>query len=664
MGRLHTACMRCKKQKIKCSGHRPTCRNCERAGLECQYPRRNQKVTLMQSQLDSIESHIKNLESQLHAYKAQETAIKPSNTVTETRDAYIENLETELLQYKAREQLPPNNDEFAQGPGPHKDNSQEPETKRQGTEHIEDGEQAQAGAPDADDDVITFSPSTISKSGYYGAASGNKFDSELKTFLSGMTSSSRNRPQERHYFKDPTLESPFAGVIMLPDKNYAVSLVEKVVKFIGHEYYLFDPDKFRHEIDQAYENPKRMKPLWLCHFLITLALGEQYLNESPNNDPIGMRFYVAAMRFYKSSYEEPTLEFVQVLLLLGFYLQGLNNTNAAFSFYGLATRSSLIQGLHRHVPNLAPEETEKRKRLWWTVFVMDTIWCANLGQPVHVSVEDTDVDFVEENIYDLRDGFNCELLGYNAKLAIILCSVMRDVYRPIKGSTTPSIKIKKMLDSLKLIEEYQQRLPSRIKYDLMISDDRSTANLYLRLNQNIIIITRPLLLSLFKGLIKPTRTTKRVITACRNAAKQNIDILVNLRNNEWLSTFGYWDAQFCFASLLVLIICSFSGYHCSEVARGRDLHKHMKEAGNFTACDNEIRLIELDELLSKVSMMHLQDSDTDSLRSPASQTDVAPNSDTSQPSDDEYSAFRSNVSPNTWDILTMNLEFWGSSNPL
>lgn len=545
----------------------PACNNCLNSNKECKYPQREKKITLLESQLNKLKDRIIFLEKKLEEANNKQKYLYESTSSNK-------NIEAEKTNYFIE------NDNIIK------------------TVH--------------DEKNITFSLNHISglNNSYFGISSGQVFDSELKSHLfeisqdNDKTSSDSLSPipQRRHFFKDPSLDSSFSGIIMLPDKDYALLLVDKVIKFLSHEYYLFDTNTFYKEIDEAYEKLKDKKPLWLCYFLMTLAVGEQYLNQSKTNEIPGMKFYIAAMRLYKSMYEEPTLEFVQTLILIAFYLQGLNSANAAFSFYGLAIRSALIQGLHRNIPFLSPIEKEKRKRLWWTIFIMDSIWCSNLGHPIHVQIDDIDVDFPEENFVDLNDGFNIELLGYSVKLARILISVMKDVYSPIKGSNC--IKLTKVLNSVEELDKLQNIISSTVKNNLIVSDNRSTANLYLRLNQYIIVTTRPLLLSLFKGKVQPTDSIKRVVSRCVNAAILSIDILTNLKNNDWLSAFGFWDAQYCFSSIIILIICRFSGKEYPQIDIGRKINTFMKDAGNFTAIDNEQKLIELDVLLSKIFLMY------------------------------------------------------------
>lgn len=596
IGRAHLACLRCRSQKSKCSGDKPVCQNCLASNKECIYPQRDKKVTLLESQFNELKNRIKFLEKKLEEQNLlidrQESIEKELKSISdEDEDVLVNEIKAVDMNSTDPSVASTNKIEI-------KKSSSYNDRKVIDNEAIDHSD---------DEAIIPFhSKSSGNTSVYFGSSSGQVFDSELKSHLFEITQnndkslSPYSSPlcQRRHFFKDPTLDSSFSGIVMLPDKAYALQLVDKVIKFLSHEYYLFNAKDFYKQIDEAYEKLKDKKPLWICYFLITLAVGEQYINHSPDDKIPGMGFYIAAMRLYKSSYEEPTLEFVQTLLLIAFYLQGLNSANAAFSFYGLAMRSALIQGLHRNMPFLSDIEREKRKRLWWTVFIMDNIWCSNLGHPTHVQIEDVDVEFPNENIVSLNDNFNIELMGYNVQLATILGSVMKDVYSPNNGST--SIKVKKVLECVEQFDELQNILPSRIKNNLLIADDRSTANLYLRLNQYIIVTTRPLLLSLFKGYVQPTDSIKKVVSRCVNASISSIDILNNLKNNDWLSAFGFWDAQFCFSALIILTICSFAGNVYSQTSRGRLINKYMKDAGNFTALDNEHRLIELDELLSKI----------------------------------------------------------------
>lgn len=566
----------------------------------------------------------------------------------------------------------------------------------------------------------------MNENNYFGTATCQVFDSSLNSFLFKFTNTELNEnhsnESSRFFLVDPNANRPFSGLLMLPDKEYAIFLVKKVIDFLGREYFFIHPEEFFTKLDETYDSLVDRDPVWICYLLVVLAIGEQYLNESSDGDTPGMRFFSSALQIFRNYYEQPTLELIQTLLLLAFYQQGLNRTNTAFSFYGLALRNSLMMGLHRRPtdPNMSPVEKEKRKRVWWTAFLMDSVWSAKLGQPIHVSISDTDVDLPNTNPLNLGDEFDSELLENNVKLGVILYNIMRKVYR---NNVRKGINLKSIIECLDELDAYQRALPARIKNSLFKSNNRSAANLYLRLNQAVIITTRPLVLSIFKGSYADNAITRRVIQKCTIAAKTSIDILVNLKNNDWFSTFGFWDAQYCFSSLLILIMSSLSGYKFPQIEFGRKINSFMKDAGNFTALENDMRLKELDMLLEKVREQKIKmqqsnyqqdDKTPESLamqetnkekRSPISAlmseisnnfstdsgsiikqepTDLAglsyqttqsnlatlsltPEHDLhASPANDNgifnSNLFKNDLSPDTWNSLVQNLQFWDSSS--
>lgn len=526
---------------------------------ECRYPAREKRIVLLDSQFQRIQARVKYLEAELRKAKEIRTNDDPTGS----------NIKTEFQNESLDEAI--EDEDYEEYIDPFDEHGQE--------------------------------------NNYFGTATCQMFDSSLNAFLFKFTNTEDNANHEqsytnqtsRYFLKDSSADKPFSGVLMLPDKEYSILLIQKVINFLGHEYFFINPDEFLQKVDETYENFLDRDPTWLCYLLLVLAVGEQFLNESSDGDAPGMRFFMSALLIFRNYYENPSLELVQTLLLFAFYQQGLNRTNAAFSFYGLALRNALTMGLHRKTvdSNISSVEREKRKRVWWTVFVMDSIWSAKISQPVHVQIEDTEVDLPNVDFLNLGDDFDPELLTYNVKLGVILSKIMRKIYRP--STTSKGINLKSILECLDDLDYYQNSLPSRIKNSLFMSHNRSVANLYLRLNQAVIITTRPLVLSIFKGIYDENAITKRVVKKCTIAAKTTIDMLINLKNNGWFSTFGFWDAQYCFSSLLILIMSSLSGHHFPQIEIGRKINGYMKAAGNFTAMENDMRLNELDYFLKKVN---------------------------------------------------------------
>lgn len=401
----------------------------------------------------------------------------------------------------------------------------------------------------------------------------------------------------RYYYVDPTENNHILGVLSLPHKQYAIYLVEKVINFIGQEYYLFDAPKFLKEIEENYDvKLKTDNPTWMCYFCITLAVGEQYSNESLSVEVPGINYFNMAMKLFRSNVENPTFEYIQTLLLIAFYHQGLNRSNTAFFNYGLAIRSALIMGLHKKIKTLPAVEMEKRRRLWWTCYIMDSIWCAKLCQPIHVDSNDINIDINE--IVKLDDNFQSDVLYYNSELAVIIGYVMKTMYNSTVRKTLADL-----LKCLKKLDDFQQNLLPKNYKDLILSGSgRRIANLYLRLNQTVIITLRPLVLLLFSGEqqieIENTAEVNHAIKKCVSAACSNINILYHLRKIGMFSNFGFWDARYLFSSLLILYMTGDS--YIELIKLGRELNKKMSDSGNFTAIENEIRFNELDSLFHKI----------------------------------------------------------------
>ena len=70
--------------------------------------------------------------------------------------------------------------------------------------------------------------------------------------------------------------------------------------------------------------------------------------------------------------DEDCLEFVQLSVLLGSYWLYWGRPRSSFSLLGAATKSAQAMELHRDLDHrLSSEDTEERKRVWWTIYTWD-----------------------------------------------------------------------------------------------------------------------------------------------------------------------------------------------------------------------------------------------------------------------------------------------------
>ncbi|BGP46905.1 hypothetical protein JCM10450v2_002756 [Rhodotorula kratochvilovae] len=106
--------------------------------------------------------------------------------------------------------------------------------------------------------------------------------------------------------------------------------------------------------------------------------------QDPNEmTPRAVKLYHAAQRQLAQVPPFPArLSLVRIHLASTHFLLGLSRFQTAYLSFSTAGRLALMLGLHRNDPSLPPPEREKRRRVFWSSFMMDRYISAVLGLPV------------------------------------------------------------------------------------------------------------------------------------------------------------------------------------------------------------------------------------------------------------------------------------------
>lgn len=423
----------------------------------------------------------------------------------------------------------------------------------------------------------------------------------------------------------------------LPDKSYCLILIEKVYYSYNQEFYLIDKNEIQplinnvHELSLQISNPNYIPSITqisLCYFFILIAFGEQLLNvnttdtDNENKYP-GLEYYQYAEHLFRLTRPNMCITFIQCGLLLGLYSANLARYNTVYNFFGIATRSAVCQGYHRNkeildISNKSSLEIhnlkiihEKMKRLWWTIFVIDTTWST---KSVHLQYTDTDVNLPCEDIYPLDDdettnnegiieSFDLNTLELNVHLTKYVAKFNRLIYGPnnrtfsIKYINTNQFNQKQLLENIlnsnsELIDNFE--IPYLLQFknlNYLNQSRRTIANLFLRYHQLIILISKPLLSVIISNTNTsslssssssssslPTATSisnnssfildnlnainktlsKSIFTSCAT-----IDIISRLYTNNKIFILGYWDSQHLFTAIMMLIIAYVNNSGCN-----------------------------------------------------------------------------------------------------
>lgn len=136
---------------------------------------------------------------------------------------------------------------------------------------------------------------------------------------------------------------------------------------------------------------------------------------------------------------------LQALLFMILFLQATSNLSACYAFIGIALRSAVRMGLHRHLQHerISVIEQEVRRRVFYVVRQLDIYVSAMLGFPLLLNTEDIDQPYpteiddeyiTNEGIVQPPPGTPSFFEAFNAhtRLMEILSRIIKFVY-PLKG---------------------------------------------------------------------------------------------------------------------------------------------------------------------------------------------------------------------------------------
>ncbi|KAH8745497.1 fungal-specific transcription factor domain-containing protein [Diaporthe sp. PMI_573] len=240
--------------------------------------------------------------------------------------------------------------------------------------------------------------------------------------------------------------------------------------------------------DRLYEErPQRYTPeerRFVGLLFSVMALGSMY--DVDENDPTnpdhyavamerGYKFYTLGRHYLQDITECSDMTTLQALVFNIQFLQATGELNSCHTFLGIALRSALRMGLHRHLPaiSLGPIKDETRRRLFYTIRQMDIYLSTTLGLPLLLEERDIDQPWPAEvdDEYITDSGIQwpppgtpsiLEASNANLRLMHILAKVVRDIYPPtgtVEGpAETYMISFSKIRELDQDLRDWQEQL--------------------------------------------------------------------------------------------------------------------------------------------------------------------------------------------------------------
>ncbi|CAO3645024.1 unnamed protein product [Cunninghamella blakesleeana] len=272
---------------------------------------------------------------------------------------------------------------------------------------------------------------------------------------------------------NPDLLDPLA----LPPTDLSEHLIDLYFK----HFYPLLPLFYKRQLIPLGEPKESLSPLLLnAIYAVASRLSNdvRVRSDPKSQDTAGDIFFERAKRLLDDYYDVPRISTVQALLLLSSHQQGAMKSARAWLYSGMAFRMALDLGLNRNSEhwNIAPEERERRKRVFWCCFIADRLITAIYGRALTFEERDCDVPFPtvddDEPIHNSTDESTkrsapriLETFVNSIKLCDILGHVLKNIYYAKSRHHSPSHNIDHVLKTLHhQLTSWLSHLPTSLQY--------------------------------------------------------------------------------------------------------------------------------------------------------------------------------------------------------
>ncbi|KAF7557359.1 hypothetical protein G7046_g6050 [Stylonectria norvegica] len=445
--RVTRACDECRRKKIKCDGKQP-CTHCSVYSYECTYDKpSNRRRNPAPQYIEALESRLQRAESLLHKFMPDVDLTDPN------LDPVIQQEFYNREHARAQAAKSPHYVQPTPPAAPLPENDPNDTQLMSMIDSI--------GQLDLDD-----------KGGwdFHGISSGAVFLRRMKEHFRGMMGPVGKAPflprPDRPLglmnldSPSPAGNSPFSAISTLPElppKDVARKLCYYSLSCATCLVRIVHVPSFYERFDKLYERPLENLSKDDTHFLgllyAVMALGCMYNNLDDESgrtvykDAIdeGLKYYNTSRSLLQDVTDCRDLTSLQALLFMILFLQATSNLSGCYAFVGIALRSALRIGLHRHLKHekMNAIEQEVRKRVFYVIRQMDIYVSTLLGFPLLLNIDDIDQPFPTEiddefltpsGILPPPPGTPSFFEAFNAhsQLMEILSKITKYVY-PMKG---------------------------------------------------------------------------------------------------------------------------------------------------------------------------------------------------------------------------------------
>ncbi|KAL3447845.1 fungal-specific transcription factor domain-containing protein [Aspergillus insuetus] len=208
-----------------------------------------------------------------------------------------------------------------------------------------------------------------------------------------------------------------------------------------------------------------------------LKMTEMYDSTPPRH------YFVTAMQYQPSLQETLSINSIEALMLLSMYNVQSAASSSVWYMMGLAMRICVDFGLHREAQyrRLRPYEAQRRRRLFWSVYLHERSVCWSLGRPFGIAEEEIDAEppaDIDDSLTDDRaieemcrnpkspherwQGPNIRCFITCIRLSRVSSATRAKVYRLDRDVST---LLPEVPPTLAALDEFQRNIPALSAYE-------------------------------------------------------------------------------------------------------------------------------------------------------------------------------------------------------
>ncbi|OAL35927.1 hypothetical protein AYO20_04833 [Fonsecaea nubica] len=355
--RVAVACLRCKTRRQKCDNKLPACSNCARAKLTCVFPENEYPA-----------SYVKELQSRVAWLEAQLGSLRPSQ------------------------------------PGEHISISDNNDAAPSSDERMA----SQASTPNLASSVGLLSLQAAAEPHYFGVSSGVSLALMIESAVY-----EKSRPLSSLSLPAEPVTSPFAsnsqsgppiGTAPLPPLEKATPFLIAYLSYIHPNFPFLSKEQLwkthhnRRELEDYNSNEARHDHVVL---LLVYAIGSRCLKlvgseHVAESEPESL--YHSAMAKIQDQLNVPSVQNIQVILLVAIYALRSPSGSSIWHLCGLMIRQCVELGLHRQLRKDISTATsdEFKRRLFYSIYHLERRIVLVLGRPLTIADDEIDTPLPSE----------------------------------------------------------------------------------------------------------------------------------------------------------------------------------------------------------------------------------------------------------------------------